>query len=68
MADVASLASSILTAQAGNTQSQIAATVLKSNIDAERSSVLTILGVGQPSPPSLANVGAGVGGALNQTA
>jgi hypothetical protein len=62
MADVASLASGILTAQAGNVQSQIAATVLKSNLDAEKSSVLTILGVGQPS---LANVGAGVGANLN---
>jgi hypothetical protein len=65
---VASLASSIVTAQAGNVQSQIAATVLKSNLDAEKSSVLTILGVGQPSAPSLANVGAGVGGNINQTA
>ncbi len=68
MADVASLASSIVTAQAGNLQSQVAATVLKSNIDAERSSVLTILGVGEPSAPSLANVGDGVGGNINQTA
>jgi hypothetical protein len=68
MADVSSLASSILTAQAGNTQSQIATAVLKSNIDAERSSVLTILGVGQPSTPSLANVGAGIGGNINVTA
>jgi hypothetical protein len=49
-------------------QSQIATAVLKSNLDAEKSSVLTILGVGQPSPPSLANVGPGVGGTLNQTA
>ena len=65
---VASLASGIVTAQAGNVQSQIAATVLKSNLDAEKSSVLTILGVGQPSAPSLANVGAGVGGNINQTA
>jgi hypothetical protein len=65
---VASLASSIITAQAGNLQSQIATTVLKANIDAQRDSVLTILGVGQPSPPSLANVGPGVGGTLNQTA
>jgi hypothetical protein len=68
MADVASLASSILAAQAGNTQSQIAATVLKSNLDAQRSAVLTILGVGEPSASSLANVGAGVGGNLNKTA
>ena len=64
--DVASLASSILTAQAGNTQQQIATSVLKSNIDAEKSSVLTILGSG--SQPSLANVGAGIGGNLNVAA
>src|ERR1700727_2408447 len=44
-------------------QQQIATSVLKSNIDAERSSVLTILGSG--SSPSLANVGAGIGGSLN---
>ena len=49
--------------QAGNTQQQIATSVLKSNIDAERSSVLTILGSG--SSPSLANVGAGIGGSLS---
>jgi hypothetical protein len=64
--DVASLASSILTAQAGNTQQQIATSVLKSNIYAERSSVLTILGSG--SQPSLANVGAGIGGNINVAA
>jgi hypothetical protein len=62
---VASLASNIITAQAGNLQSQIATTVLKANIDAERTSVLTILGVGEPSAPSLANVGPGVGENLN---
>jgi hypothetical protein len=60
--DVASLASGILTAQAGNLQTQVDATIIKSNADAEKSAVLTILGVGQPS---LANVGAGVGGNLN---
>ena len=64
--DVASLASSILTAQAGNTQQQIATSVLKSNIDAERSSVLSILGSGSQS--SLANVGAGIGGNVNVAA
>ena len=61
--DVASLALSLLTAQAGNTQQQIATSVLKSNIDSEKNSVLTLLGAG--SPPSLANVGPGVGGNLN---
>ena len=64
--DVASLAASLLAMQAGNTQQQIATSVLKSNIDAERSSVLTILGSG--SAPSLANVGAGIGGNLNVAA
>jgi hypothetical protein len=64
--DIASLASSILTAQAGNTQQQIATSVLKSNLDAEKSSVLTILGAETPS--SLANVGSGIGGNLDVAA
>ena len=68
MADVSSLASSILTAQAGNTQSQIATTVLKSSLDEEKSAVLTLLGASEPSTPSLANVGPGVGGNVNVTA
>jgi hypothetical protein len=61
--DVASLALSLLAMQAGNTQQQIATSVLKSNFNAEKSSVLTLLGAG--SSPSLANVGPGVGGNLN---
>jgi hypothetical protein len=61
--DVASLAMSLIAMQAGNTQQQIATAVLKSNIDSEKSSVLTLLGAG--SSPSLANLGAGIGGSLN---
>jgi hypothetical protein len=64
--DVAALALSILSAQAGNTQQQVATSVLKSNIDSEKNSVLTLLGAGDP--PSLANVGAGIGGNVNATA
>ena len=64
--DVASLAMSLIAMQAGNTQQQIATAALKSNIDSERSSVLTILGAA--SSPSLANVGAGIGGNLNISA
>jgi len=64
--DIAALALSIITAQAGNTQQQIATSVLKSNIDSERNSVLTILGAG--NSPSLANVGPGIGGNLNTSA
>jgi len=60
--DLAALALSLLSAQAGNTQQQIATSVLKSNLDSEKSSVLTLLGAGTPS---LANVGAGIGGSLN---
>ncbi len=64
--DVASLALSLIAMQAGNTQQQIATSALKSNIDAERSSVLTLLG--GASSPSLANVSAGIGGNLNISA
>ena len=65
MSDIASLASSLIAVQAGNTQAQIATSVLKSNIDAEKSTVLTILGA---ETPSLANVGPGVGANVNVTA
>jgi hypothetical protein len=61
--DTISLVTSLLAAQAGNTQTQIATSILKSNADAEKSSVLTLLG-GQASP-STANLGPGVGGNLN---
>jgi hypothetical protein len=64
--DVAALALGLISAQAGNTQQQIATAVLKSNLDAEKSTVLTILGAG--GPPSLANVGPGVGGNINVSA
>ena len=63
--DVTSLASGILAAQAGNTQQQIATTLLKSNLNAEKSVVQALLGAG---PPSLANVGPGIGGNVNVTA
>jgi hypothetical protein len=63
--DITSLVSSLLAVQAGNTQQQVAATVLKSNLDAEKSSVLTLLDAGTPS---LANVAPGIGGNINVTA
>jgi hypothetical protein len=66
--DTLSIVSSILAAQAGNVQAQVAATILKSNADAEKSAVLTLLGAAQQSASSLANVGAGIGGNLNITA
>ncbi len=60
------MVTSMLGMQAGNTQMQVATSILKSNSDAEKSAVLTLLG-GQASP-STANLGPGVGGNLNITA
>jgi hypothetical protein len=48
-------------------QQQISTSVLKQNLDAQKSNVLTLLGSAQQSL-SLANVGSGVGGNLNVSA
>jgi hypothetical protein len=63
--DVTSIATSLISAQAGGLQQQIGTTLLKQNLDEQKSAVLTLLGGAQQS---LANVGAGVGGSLNITA
>jgi hypothetical protein len=60
-----SLVAAAMAAQAGAVQTQVANSVLKSNLDTEKSSVLTLLGAGQQNPASLANVAAGIGGNLN---
>ncbi len=49
-------------------QIQVAATVLKSNMDSEKSAVMTLLGAGEQNASSLANVAAGIGGNLDITA
>lgn len=66
--DMMSMVSGMLAVQAGNVQMQVAATMMKSNADAEKSAVLTLLGAAQQSMSSLANVGAGIGGNLNVSA
>lgn len=66
--DMISMVSGILAAQAGNVQMQVAATIMKSDANAEKSAVLTLLGAGLQSASSLANVGAGIGGNLDVTA
>ena len=66
--DTMSMVSGMLAAQAGNVQMQVAATILKSNADSEKSAVLTLLGAAQQNMSSLANVGAGIGGTLNISA
>lgn len=63
--DTMAMVSTVLASQQGALQSNISATLMKQNADAEKSAVLTLLGAGQPS---LANVGHGVGGNLNITA
>ena len=62
MMDMA-LVASALAMKAGNTQSQIATTIAKSNADMEKSTVLTLLGAAQQS--SQANLAAGVGGQVD---
>jgi len=58
----------MLAAQAGKVQMQVAASLMKSNADAEKSAVQTLLGAAQQNMSSLANVAAGVGGSLDITA
>jgi hypothetical protein len=66
--DLMSMISGILAAQAGNLQTEVTATIMKSNEAASKSAVLTLLGAGQQSSASLGNVGAGIGGNLNISA
>jgi Putative motility protein len=63
--DVTSLATSFMAQKAGALQQQMATTMLKQNLDAQKSAVLTLLGGAQQS---LANVGGGIGGNLNISA
>jgi hypothetical protein len=63
-----SLVTAALDAQTGALQMKVAATILKSNLDAEKSSVLTLLGAGNQSASSPANVAAGVGTNLDISA
>lgn len=60
--DMMSLVSSLMAMKSGSTQMQVAATIVKTNADAERSAVQTLLG----TPP--ADPGPGVGGQLDVTA
>jgi hypothetical protein len=66
--DMMSMVTGLLAAQAGKVQMQVAAVLLKSNADSEKSAVMTLLGAAQQSMSSLANVGAGIGGNLDASA
>ena len=61
--DTMAMVSSMLAMQAGNTQGQIAATIMKNNADAEKFAVQTLLG-----QPSQANLAAGIGGSIDKLA
>ncbi|MBA2401859.1 MAG: hypothetical protein H0V72_24805 [Bradyrhizobium sp.] len=61
--DMMAMVSSMLAMQAGGLQSQIQTSIIKSNADAEKFAVQTLLG-----QPSTANLGTGVGSNLNVTA
>jgi hypothetical protein len=63
--DMMAMVSSMLAMQAAGTQMQVAASFIKSNADAEKSAVMTLLGAGQNSS---ANLGAGVGGNIDVSA
>ena len=60
--DTMSMVSGILAMQAGGLQSQIQTSIIKSNSDAEKFAVQTLLA------PSTANQAPGVGGVLNLVA
>ena len=61
--DMMSMVSGILAMQAGGLQSQIQTSIIKSNTDAEKFAVQTLLGA-----PSTANLAPGVGGNINLVA
>ena len=62
-----SLVAAVLMNQQSAVQSQVATSVLKSNLDAQKSAVETLLGSAQQTL-SLASAGPGVGGNLNISA
>jgi hypothetical protein len=63
--DVATIASALFSAQAGQLQVAVAARVLQMNAHMEAATVQQLLQTGQPSPDSLANLASGTGGSLN---
>jgi hypothetical protein len=59
------LVASALAMKAAGTQQQIATSIIKSNADMERSTVMTLL---EGTQASQANLGAGIGGKLDVSA
>ena len=63
-----SLVMAAMALQAGKLQAEVATTILKSNLDTQKSDVQTLLGMGGQTGSSPANLPAGVGGSLDVTA
>jgi hypothetical protein len=63
-----SLVMAAMALQAGKLQAQVATTILKSNLDAQKSTVETLLGTGGQSASPAANLASGVGGNLDVSA
>jgi hypothetical protein len=61
--DMMAMVMSMLSMQAANTQTQVSTAIMKSNADAAKSEVQTLLGT-----PSQANLGTGVGGSIDISA
>jgi hypothetical protein len=61
--DMMAVVGAMMAMQAANTQTQVATSIMKSNADAAKSTVQTLLGT-----PSTANLGAGIGGNVNISA
>jgi hypothetical protein len=60
-----SMVAAVMMQQAGALQQQVATSTLKSNLDAQKDTILTLLGGAQQT---LANVGPGIGGSVNISA
>lgn len=66
--DTMAMVSGMLAAQTGALQMKVAASLMKSNMDAEKSAAQTLLGAANQNASSLANVAAGIGGNLDISA
>jgi hypothetical protein len=63
-----SLVMAAMALQAGRVQTQVNTDILKSNADAEKFAVQTLLGTGGQTGSSSANLAAGIGGSLDVSA
>jgi hypothetical protein len=63
--DMMAMVTGMLAMQAGNTQTQVATAIMASNNAAQKSDVMTLLGMSPQGGSSQANLGSGIGGNLD---